>query len=207
MTTETETPITYAEFGENFLRQVLHLDRVLESIDRILGDEFHLGPIGAGPGRKLAKLTAHGHYLPTYGENLPGPGVGYLVNLPVDVDFELAIPLDRHRFRARVVVPLRIMLRVVEPVTIIWEIEPPAPEAVALTVTNESARSAVLQRIAGIEDELRSFLIRFVDRELNKPYVRRARRIPVVELIDNAWEPLASQFLPSSPEDRLRADG
>lgn len=206
MTSLTETPITYAEFGENFLRHVLHLERVLQSIDRILGEEFQLGPIGAGPGRKLAKLTASGRYLPTYGEVLPGPDVGYLVYLPVDVDFELAIPLDKHRFRARVVVPLRITLRVAEPVTILWEIEQPAPEAVELILTNQAKRSALLQRVAGIEDELRAFLVRFVDRELNKPYVRKARRIPLVELIDQAWEPLACQFLPNSPEDRALTD-
>lgn len=202
MTATSDTTLTYAEFGEGFLRQVLHLDRVLQSIDRLLGEGFELGPIGAGPGRKLAKLTARGRYGATYGEALPGPGVGYLVNLPVDVDFELAIPLDRHRFRARVVVPLRVMLRIVEPMTIVWDIEPPAAEAVELTLTNEARRSAALQRVAGIDDELRAFLVRFVDRELDKPYVRRARRIPVVDLIDNAWEPLASQFLPNGPADR-----
>ncbi|RYE75493.1 MAG: hypothetical protein EOO74_09955 [Myxococcales bacterium] len=198
--------LSYAEFGENFIRQVLHLDRVLESIDRLLGESFELGPIGAGPGRKLARLTAHGRYRPTYGEALPGPDVGYLVNLPVDVDFELAIPLDRHRFQAQVVVPLRITLRLVEPMTIVWDIEPPAAEAVQLTLTNEARRSAMLQKLAGIEDELRAFLTRFVDRELAKPYVQKARHIPVVTLIDNAWEPLARQFLPSSPEDRLVTD-
>lgn len=207
MTLQDETAITYAEFGENFLRQVLHLDRVLQSIDRILGEDFHLGPIGAGPGRKLATLVAHGRYRPTYGEVLPGPDVAYLVHLPVDVDFELAIPLDRHRFHAHVVVPLRITLRVAEPVTIVWDIETPAPEAVELVLTNEARRSALLQRAVGIEDELRAFLVRFVDRELDKPYVRKARRIPVAELIDRAWEPLARQFLPTSDGDRGLNDG
>ncbi len=192
----------YAEFGEAFLRQVLHLDRVLRSVDRILGPGFTLGPIGAGPGRKLAKLTAQGRYLPTYGEVLPGPEVAYLVHLPVDVSFELAIPLDRHRFRADVLVPLKITLRLEEPVTIVWDIEPPEPDQVGLTLTNEARRSAVLQRAAGIEGELRSFLTRFVDRELNKPYVLTARRIPLVDVIDEAWGPISAQFLPNGPEDR-----
>ena len=194
--------LSYAEFGEGFLRQILHLDRVLESVDRILGEEFHLGPMGAGPGRRLARLTAHGRYGPTYGEAQPGPDVAYLVNVPVDVAFELAIPLDTHRFRADVVVPLRITLRLEHPVTIVWDIEVPSPDEVSLKLTNEALRSAVLQRIAGIDGELRGFLTRFVDRELNKPYVLRARRIPLVDIIDRAWDPIAEQFLPDASTDR-----
>lgn len=195
-------PLTYAEFGEGFLRQVLHLDRVLQSIDRILGEEFALGPMGAGPGRKLAKLTAHGKFLPTYGEVLPGPEVAYVVNVPVDVAFELALPIDRHRFRAEVLVPLRITLRLEAPLTIVWDILVPDQDEVGLVLTNEARRSAVLQKLAGIDGELRAFLVRFVERELAKPHVERARRIPLAEVIDGAWNPIADQFLPGGPEDR-----
>lgn len=202
LTTHTNSQ-SYAEFGEGFLRHVLRLDRVLQSVDRILGDGFSLGPMGAGPGRMLAKLTAHGRYLPTYGETLPGREVAYLVKLPVEVDFELSIPLDTHRFRADVLVPLRITLRLEEPATIVWDIEPPTADQVQLTLTNEARRSAFLQRAAGIDHELRSFLTRFVDRELNKPYVLKARRIPLVDVIDGAWGPISAQFLPNGPEDRV----
>ena len=51
-------PIGYDEFGMRFMDLVLHRDRVMESVNRVLGEEFHLGPIGAGPGRKVAKVTA-----------------------------------------------------------------------------------------------------------------------------------------------------
>lgn len=192
---------TYAEFGEGFVRHVLHLERVLRSVDRILGEGFSLGPIGAGPGRVLARLTAQGRYLPTYGEVLPGPEVAYLVHLPVDVSFQLAIPLDRHRFRADVLVPLKITLHLEAPATIVWDIEPPHPDEVQLSLTNETRRSAFLQRAAGIEGELRGFLTRFVDRELNKPHVLKARRIPLVDVIDAAWGPISAQFLPEAAQE------
>jgi len=32
--------------------------------------------------------------------------------------------------------------------------------------------------------------------------VRKAMRIDLVTVIDNAWEHLASQFMPTTPEDR-----
>ena len=48
---EPGNAISYDEFGMRFMNLVLHRDRVMESINRVLGDEFQLGPIGAGPGR------------------------------------------------------------------------------------------------------------------------------------------------------------
>ena len=194
--------LSFAAFGEAFLRRVLHLDRVLESIDRTLGREFSIGPMGAGPGRKVATLTASGSYGPTYGEALPGPGVAYRVMLPVEVDVELQVPLDNHRFHAEVLVPLVVSLRVVEPLTIWWDITPPVEDEVHVAIHGETRRSAVFQRLSGFEGELRRFLVRFVDRELEKPHVQRARRIPLVEVIDGAWPQISAQFLPDDADSR-----
>jgi hypothetical protein len=33
--------------------------------------------------------------------------------------------------------------------------------------------------------------------------VRKAMRIDLVTLIDNAWEHIATQFMPNGPEDRV----
>lgn len=196
--------LTYEEFGELFLRRVLHTDRVLQSIDRILGPDFSLGPMGAGPGRKIAKLTAHGQFLPSYGEPLPGPEVAYRVMLPVSVAFELDLRVDTHRFHADVLVPLRVGLRLVEPLTIAWDITPPDESELEIEIVGDSRRSTALQKIAGLDGELRRFLLRFVDRELDKPHVRRARRIPIVDVIDGAWAEISAQFLPTSADDRQR---
>lgn len=196
--------MTYAEFGEAFMRQVLHLDRVLESIDRALGEEIHLGPMGAGPGRKIAKLTAHGRFRPARGRVLPGPLMRFAVEVPVDVSFDLDLPLDSLRFHAQVLIPIGITLKVAEPLTILWDITPPTEEQLRLDLSTEKRRSAVLQKMAGMEGELRRFLVRFVERELAKPHIQRASRIELDTVINNAWEHIASQFLPNSPEDRRR---
>lgn len=201
-TTPTDVPLDHEQFGEAFLRLVLHLDRVLESVDRILGDSFTLGPIGAGPGRKVATLTASGVFGKTYGELLPGPGVTYRVMLPVTVDFDLDLHVDSHHFHAEVLVPLTVVLRTVAPLTIVWDIVPPEESELTIEIAGETRRSAWLQRFAGIDGELSRFLLRFVDRELDKPHVRRARRIEVAEVIDGAWPQIAAQFLPNGPEDR-----
>jgi hypothetical protein len=196
-------PIGYDEFGMRFMELVLHRDRVMESINRVLGEDFQLGPIGAGPGRKVAKVTATGTFGTAYGEALPDV-VGYYVNLPVDVTFHLDLGVDMMRFDAKVLLPLRLTMELVEPLTILWHIAPPLPDDVAIDVTSDNRRAAVLQKVTGLDGELRRFIVRFVERELEKPHVRKAMRIDLVTLIDNAWEHIATQIMPNGPEDRGR---
>jgi hypothetical protein len=195
--------IGYDEFGMRFMDLVLHRDRVMESVNRVLGEDFQLGPIGAGPGRRVAKVTASGTFGKAYGEALPDV-VGYEVNLPVSVAFHLDLGVDMMRFDAEVLLPLRLTMELVEPLTILWHIAPPHPDDVAIDVTSDNRRAAVLQKLTGLDGELRRFVVRFVERELDKPHVRKAMRIDLVTLIDNAWEHIAGQFMPNGPEDRGR---
>lgn len=192
--------IGYDEFGMRFVNLVLHKDRVMKSINRVLGDEFQLGPIGAGPGRKVARVTASGTFGEAYGDALPDV-VGYEVNLPVRVDFQLDLGVDVLGFDADLVLPLRLTMELVEPLTILWHITPPLPDQVEMTVISDSRRAAVLQRVTGLDGELRRFIVRFIERELEKPHVVTAMRIDLVTLIDNAWEHIASQFLPTPSEN------
>jgi len=194
-------PIGYDEFGMRFMDLVLHRDRVMESVNRVLGEDFQLGPIGAGPGRKVAKVTASGTFGTAYGEALPDV-VGYEVNLPVNVTFHLDLGVDMMRFDAEVVLPLRLTMELVEPLTILWHITPPRADAVAIDVKSDNRRAAVLQKVTGLDGELRRFIVRFVERELEKPHVRKAMRIDLVTLIDNAWEHIAAQFLPKAGPGR-----
>ena len=193
--------IGYDEFGMRFMNLVLHRDRVMESINRVLGEDFRLGPIGAGPGRRVAKVTASGTFGAAYGEELPDV-VGYEVNLPVRVSFHLDLGVDMLRFDADLLLPLRLTMELVEPLTILWHITPPAPDAVEMTIVSDTRRAAVLQKLTGLDGELRRFIVRFIDRELEKPHVAKAMRIDLVTLIDNAWEHIAAQFMPNTPEDR-----
>jgi hypothetical protein len=93
-------------------------------------------------------------------------------------------------------------MELVEPLTILWHIAPPDPDDVSIEVHSDIRRAAVLQWLTGLDGELRRFIVRFVDRELEKPHVRKAMRIDLVTLIDNAWEHIAAQFMPNGPEDR-----
>lgn len=189
-------PMSYEQFGVNFIRMVLHEQRVLRSVNRVLGERIQLGPMGAGPGRVFAKISAVGTFGETYGEEVPGDLLVYRVFLPVAVDFEVDLAMDTHRFHADVLLPLRLTVRVEEPLTIVWDIETPQEHEVTIKVATEKRRSALLQRVAGLDDELRRFLVRVVARELEKPHVQKATRIDMGAIIDGAWPVIADQFLP-----------
>lgn len=194
--------MSYDEFGEAFLRRILHLERVLTAVDRILGPGLDVGPMGAGPGRKMAKVRARGHFRPSYGVAVPGDRIVYEVTVPIDVDFDVELPFDTHHFHAQLLVPLRLTLRLAEPLTLVWEITPPTEDQLTMTLNSDARRSALFQRLSGLEGELRRFLFRYIGRELAKDYVHKACHIDLPAIIDGAWPQLAAQFLPNSPEDR-----
>jgi len=152
--------------------------------------------MGAGPGRRFATLRATGWFQPTHGHELEGDLLAYRVFLPIAVDFELDLAVDKHRFRADVVLPLTLTVRVESPLVIHWDITTPSEDEVVITVATAQRRAAVLQKMTGLDGELRRFLMRVVEIELDKPHVRRATRIDMGQLIDNAWPALADQFLP-----------
>ncbi len=199
---EATAEIGYEQFGVNFLRQILHKDRIVRMVNEVLGDRIELGPIGAGPGRNVASISVVGIYGQATGEEIPGDLVSYRVFLPIDVDFDIDLRMDRLRFHAKVVVPLVMTMHTEAPVVIRWDIQVPAEDEVVLSLNTATRRGAVLQKVAGLEGELRRFLIKVVRTELAKDYVRRATHLDMVELMGPTWPAITAQFLPAGPEDR-----
>jgi hypothetical protein len=189
--------ITYEQFGVNFIRMVLHEKRILESINRLLGEKIELGPMGAGPGRLFATARATGWFKDTYGNEVVDDLLAYRVYLPIDVDFQLEIAKDVNHFKAEVLLPLSLTVRVEHPMTIVWDITPPQEEEVTIRVETGKRRSAVLQRLSGLDAELRRFLIRVIEKELEKPHIYRATHLDMATVIDAAWPVIADQFLPA----------
>ena len=188
------------EFGATFLRRALPPARVCEAVDRVMGERLDLGPMGAGPGRVLAKITAGIEFGASYGEALPGEDLAFRVLVPARADVDLDLAVDRLRFTADVLVPLHIRVAVDEPLTLVWTITPPPPDELSLTVNTDTRRAAMLLRVANLDDELRAFVVRVVEKELEKPHVLRATRIDLGEVIDGVWPVVAQQVLPDGPD-------
>lgn len=196
-------PGSYESFGVNWVRRVLHKERILRTVDQVLGDQIALGPIGAGPGRAFASVSFVGKYQPTRGEEIPGDVLAYAIDLPISVVFHLELPLDRLTFNAEIVVPLVLVVHTEEPLKLRLELQTPTEDQIGLELKADTRRGAMIGKIAGLDAELRRFLLKVLETELAKPYVTRATHLDMEELIDHAWPTLTEQFLPRGPEDRL----
>lgn len=193
---------SYERFGVNWVRRVLHRERILRTIDQLLGDQISLGPIGAGPGRAFASVSFTGTFGPTTGSELPGALLSYAIDLPISVVFQLDLPMDKLHFNAEVVIPLVLVVHTEEPLRLRLELQTPAEDQIGLELKTDTRRGAILRKMTGLDSELRRFVLKVIDTELSKPYVKRAMYLDMEELIDHAWPMLSETFLPQRPEDR-----
>ena len=196
--------VTYAEFGEQFFRHAVSEQRLLEAVNLLAGQPIEVGPVGVGPGR-LIRLSARGGIGTASAESVPGADVGHLVRLPVTLAFEVDFGLESHRFEARLDVPLSLTVRAVDRLRVYLDVTPPHPDDIGIDLQARGLRASVVQRVAGLEGEVRRFVASYVAKELEKPYVREARLIDVAEAIDAAWARLTSRH-PSRTAQHIAED-
>ena len=185
--------VDYARWGEEFFAAAISEERVVGAVNTVAGAPIDFGPIGAGPG-KIAKVTAHGAIAEGTAVRLPAKQtrglIGYRVLLPVELTFEVDLQLEKQRFDARLLVPLTLTAVALTGVRIWIGIDPPRASEVQVEVKASGLRASVLQRLVGLEGELKRFVAKYVDRELDKPHVQKARLIDVSRVIESAWASL-----------------
>lgn len=179
--------VSYGDFGEQFFSRVVTQDRVLAAVDVLAGQPISFGPKGVGPGR-LAKVTVEGAIGKASGAPLLDPDhVAYRVELPVDLRFDLDLGIETHTFEGSLLVPLVLTVRAADGLRVYIDVTPPKPQDVGLTLRAQGLRASVLQRVAGVEGEVRRFVATYVSVEVEKPHIRRARVFDVAEQVDRAW--------------------
>lgn len=197
--------VSYREFGEQFFTHVVTEERVLGAVNMLAGQPIDVGPLGVGPGR-LVKLTARGGIGDAASEPVPSSDVvTFRMTLPVHLAFEIDLGVETHRFTAQLSVPLVLSARAVSGLKVYIDVTPPRSRDVGIRLRADGLRASVLQRVAGVEGEVRRFVARYVDRELGKPYVRAARLIDVAGQVDRAWEKVAPHS-PSPTADHIGGD-
>jgi len=199
--TDGEEPISYEQWGVDFFREAISEERLLGAVNTIAGQPIDFGPMGAGPGR-IAKVRAYGEIGAATATRERGDQIGYRVELPVGLTFEVDLQVETHRFEAELLVPLTLTAVACGGVRIFIAADPPRPEEVQVKVQAQGLRASVLQKVVGIEGELRRFVAGYVRRELEKPHVREARLIDVSRAIDKAWEAIS----PGPRQDGVTAD-
>jgi hypothetical protein len=177
---------SYETFGVRFFEHAVTAERIVAAMSGVVGSEIEFGPVGAGPGR-VARVSATGQVgTPRATRTATDPLVFRLV-VPVDLTLVVQLGGQTHRFDADLTVGVALTARAAEPLTIVIDIEPPTAEDVRVTVNAQGLRATLLQYVAGIDDEIRRFVAKYVAREIAKPGVQRARVIDVAARIDAAW--------------------
>jgi hypothetical protein len=185
--------VSYRDFGEQFFSRVVTEERVLSAVDVLAGQPISFGPMGVGPGR-LVKVTVDGSIGAASSEPVFDPEhVRYRVVLPVDLRFDVDLGLETHTFEGSLRVPLDLTVRAVDGLRVYIDVTPPRARDVELTLRAQGLRASVLQRVAGVEGEVKRFVSKYVATEVEKPHIRKARVFDVGEQVDRAWASIAPQ--------------
>ncbi|WP_229052294.1 hypothetical protein [Aeromicrobium sp. Leaf350] len=188
MTEVTPTPFcSYAEFGEAFFRAAVTEDRILAAIGQVAGRPMELGPIGVGPGR-VAQVTAHGDVGEPVVRSVANDEVVYAVMLPVHLDFELDLQVDKHHFHGDLVVPITVHARATDDLRIVIDVTPPSARDIRMDLKADGLRASVVRKAAGVDAEVKKFVARYVAREISSPDVAGVLEVDVRSGIDATWE-------------------
>jgi len=198
---DEQRTISYQQWGVDFFAEAVSERRLLAAVNGLAGQPIDFGPMGVGPGR-IAKVRAFGEIGLAQAERITGEAVEYAVRLPVDLTFELDLQVEKHRFHADLLVPLRLQALARPGVQIFVEVTPPRSQDVEVSVRAEGLRASIVQRVANVEGELQRFVAKYVAREVEKPHVVRARTIDVAAAIDKAWATIA----PTPPPETVTED-
>jgi hypothetical protein len=178
--------ISYADFGRGFFAHAVTEERILAGFSGLAGDPIEFGPIGAGPG-KIAQIKADGEVGQPSVQRQEADELSFLLTIPVDLDLEIDLGLDRHIFHVKVDVALTITARAAPPLRVVIDIEKPTARDVTVDIGTDTIRAALFQRVAGVDNEIRRFVAKYIGRELEKPHIVAARDIDIAERIDAGW--------------------
>ena len=194
--------IEYADWGEQFFGTAVSAERVLAGVNVLAGQQIDVGPMGVGPGR-MVKVTARGEIGTAIGRKISDSPVAFAVALPASLEFAINLGVDTHRFTAELTIPLTLTARAREDLAIIIDVTPPEAADVGCRLKAQGLRASITQHAANVEGELKRFVSKYVTRELEKPYVVKARTIDVSGAIDKAMRTLGPR---PAPTDELRSD-
>ena len=168
---------------------------MLAGINVLAGQQIDVGPMGVGPGR-VVKVTARGEIGTAVGERVSDDPVTFPVTLPASLEFAINLGVDTHRFTADLSIPLTLTARAREDLAILIDVTPPRAGEVGCELKAQGLRASITQYAANVEGELKRFVSKYVTREIEKPYVVKARTIDVSGAIDKAVASLAPTLRP-----------
>jgi hypothetical protein len=179
--------ITYEQFGVNFVTKVVTAERVAATIGRVSGSEVSAGPMAAGPGG-AASVTASGR-IGTIGAKVSfrREQLGFDATIPIALVLDVRVAGANHRYNGKVTVSLRLGVRAVAPLSLMIDVDEVRPEHVEVSLEADGVRARFLQRLGGIDDEVRRTVASIVGGRLGSPEAREVRELHILDFVDKAW--------------------
>ncbi|OJF82697.1 hypothetical protein [Nocardia seriolae] len=179
--------ISYEDFGRRFLDHAASPQRIAGAFEKLTGEAFEFGPIGAGPG-KLAKLSAAVRLGQPRLNREVGDIISFDLVIPRKVDLLIDLAVDRYPFRVDGTIHLHLTVRTAEPLRVLIEIDEPQPSNVRINVASATRRGELLRIVASVDHEIRRFVARYIATEICKPNIQAATAIDVAARLDAAWK-------------------
>lgn len=177
----------YASFGARFFDVLVTSERVAGAVNAALGDEqFGIGPMPVGPG-KIARLTVTGEIGRVTARRRGREPLRFRLTIPAEIDLLIELTGQDNRFHGNVLIGLDVTARAALPLALLFEITPPAPEDIKVTLSADGLRANLLRSLAGMDEEVHRFVLQYVTRELESERVRDACRIDVAGAVQGAW--------------------
>ena len=179
-------PISYAEFGHNFIRQVVNAGRLSQEIEGLLQEtidgslkrmpadlivgsySFRVRDVQVEP--RLELLPKVGFRLELFGDMLLELRI---LNIRADVDIDVLINVD-------------LDVETYEPLLLKLVPRPVAPEQVRLRLDGRNLTGGLLQRAQLLEPLVREQIVRQVNKRIDSPSLAKAATIDVLKMAQSS---------------------
>lgn len=160
MTVEVQR-MSYAEFGEAFVREAVNAQRISAVIYAITGEAVRVGPVEAGPGG-----VATAHAVGRIGEpsvlvTTPDP-LGYQVSIPAALDVDVTAAGTKHHFDVDATVRVAFTVVLAPPLSLCVVPDSPTYRDVDVDIRPKGIQARVLARSGIVERELRKHIARYM---------------------------------------------
>ena len=165
--------LSYADFGRRFFETAVTRERVIKAVGDLSGRPIDVGPMNVAP-LGFVKVRARG----TIGEpdvtHRPDPQhVAYHLTIPANLRMEIQIGLETYRFDADTAIHLAVTARAIEPLRIFIDVAPPTPDDIEVDLQADGLGASLIEKLAGVEREVRRNVVRFVRKEIDKTEGKR----------------------------------
>jgi hypothetical protein len=180
--------ISYEQFGVRFLELGVTPERVATTLHAIAGDVIEVGPLDVGPAN-AASVVARGAIAPPRVDRLSTSPLRFRALLSVELSLDVSVAGTQTHYDARLRVPLDLTVRTAEPLDLVIDVARVSARDVEVDLKASGVRARVLQRLGNVEVEIRRHVAKFVRDRIDDPKGVAARRLELLPLIDEAWQP------------------